>query len=338
MNFKRKNVNKNKLNIILSIFFLFILFIFISYFHSISKSLVNEDLNLKIEAWENFYSLSDKFDINNIFLKIYLKLNKPAKSLQAWVYKLETWDNLVSIISKLQWKIYSKEINLTLLEWRNIYDIDSYLYNKGFIKEWEFIEKTTNYSKNLITRYSFLQNSISLEWFLYPDTYSIEEGNFDLDVFINRLLDNFKTKVYNKILFNFGNKEILDIINLSSIVEKEERNSTEKAIVAWILKKRLEENWYLGADATVCYPHKATREICTPSFVVNHIYEKNSYNTRTLLWLPSTPISNPSLETIEATINSKVTPYYYYLHDNDWKIHYATTNLEHERNKALYLK
>ncbi|MDD4151698.1 MAG: endolytic transglycosylase MltG [Candidatus Gracilibacteria bacterium] len=338
MNFKRKNVNKNELNIILSIFFLFVLFIFISYFHNISKSLINEDIDLKIESGENFYSLSDKFDINNIFLKIYLKLNKPAKSLQAGVYKLQAGDNLVSIIEKLQGKIYSEEINLTLLEGWNIYDIDSYLFHKGFINEGEFIEKTTNYSKNLITIYPFLENSKTLEGFLYPDTYSIEKGNFDLDVFINRLLNNFDTKVYKKILFNFGNKEILDIINLSSIVEKEERNSTEKAIVAGILKKRLEENWYLGADATVCYPHKATRETCTPSFVVNHIYEKNSYNTRTLLGLPSTPISNPSLETIEATINSKVTPYYYYLHDNDGKIHYATTNLEHERNKALYLK
>ena len=296
------------------------------------------DANLKIEKWDTYYSLSKKLDINKNILKIYLRLNTPGKSLDAGIYKLNSWDNLKEIISKMQTTSSSLDTNLTILEWRNIYDIDSYLSRKWLIKSGEFIDKSRNISAELIAVYPFLKNIPSLEWFLYPDTYSIDETNFNLDSFISRLLSNFKNRVYDKILFSFGNNEILNIIKLSSIVEKEERNSQEKAVVAWILKKRLEENWYLWADATVCYPHKATREICTPSFVINHIYEKNSYNTRTLLWLPSTPISNPSLETIEATINSKVTPYYYYLHDNNWEIHYAVTNLEHEKNKSVYLK
>lgn len=334
---RNKSKNKNLLSIWI-IAFIILISPFLYYNNSIKKSIISDDINLEIKKGDTYYSLSSKLDINSNILKIYLKLNSPAKSLNAWVYKLEAWDNLDNVIEKLQKESLSSETNLTLLEWRNIYDIDSYLSYKWLIKTGEFIEKTTNFDKTLISKYPFLANSISLEWFLYPDTYSIEEVSFDLDTFIDRLLWNFKTRVYDKILLSFGNKEILDIINLSSIVEKEERDPLQKAIVAWILKKRLEENWYLWADATVCYPHKATKETCTPSFVVNHIYEKNSYNTRTLLWLPLSPICNPSLETIEATINIKVTPYYYYLHDNNWKIHYATTNLEHERNKSLYLK
>ncbi len=34
-----------------------------------------------------------------------------------------------------------------------------------------------------------------------------------------------------------------------------------------------------------------------------------------MLGLPLTPISNPSFETIYATINSKKTPYWFYLHN-----------------------
>jgi len=83
MNFKRKNNSLNNLKIFLSLFLLFSLFIFIYYFKSITKPLINENLDLKIEKGETFYSLSDKFDINSVFLKIYLRLNKPAKSLQA---------------------------------------------------------------------------------------------------------------------------------------------------------------------------------------------------------------------------------------------------------------
>lgn len=335
----RNNKMKNKNYIYIVIISVCLLLSpFVYYYKSINSSIITNDTNLKIEKWDTYYSLSKKLDINKNILKIYLRLNTPSKSLDAGIYKLNSWDNLKEIISKMQTTSSSLDTNLTILEWRNIYDIDSYLSRKWLIKSGEFINKSTNISSELIVVYPFLKNIPSLEWFLYPDTYSIDETNFNLDSFISRLLSNFKNRVYDKILFSFGNNEILNIIKLSSIVEKEERNSQEKAVVAWILKKRLEENWYLWADATVCYPHKATREICTPSFVINHIYEKNSYNTRTLLWLPSTPISNPSLETIEATINSKVTPYYYYLHDNNWEIHYAVTNLEHEKNKSVYLK
>jgi UPF0755 protein len=125
---------------------------------------------------------------------------------------------------------------------------------------------------------------------------------------------------------------------LASIVEKEEKSTKEKATVAWVLKKRLKENWFIWADATVCYPYELTFDECTPNFIWTHIQDKNDYNTRNKLWLPKTPICNPSADSIEAVYNAKNTPYYYYLHDENWQIHYATTNEEHIANKMLYIK
>jgi UPF0755 protein len=125
---------------------------------------------------------------------------------------------------------------------------------------------------------------------------------------------------------------------LASIVEKEEKSTKEKATVAWLLKKRLNENWFIWADATVCYPYELTFDECNPKFIWNHIQDKNNYNTRTKLGLPKTPICNPSNNSIEAVYNSKDTPYYYYLHDENWQIHYAKTNEEHVANKMLYIK
>jgi UPF0755 protein len=125
---------------------------------------------------------------------------------------------------------------------------------------------------------------------------------------------------------------------LASIVEKEEKSVKEKATVAWVLKKRLNENWFIWADATVCYPYELTFDECTPKFIWNHIQDKNDYNTRTKLGLPKTPICNPSALSIEAVYNAKNTPYYYYLHDENWQIHYAKTNEEHVANKMLYIK
>ena len=89
----------------------------------------------------------------------------------------------------------------------------------------------------------------------------------------------------------------------------------------------------IWADITVCYPHELTANECK-LVVSKYINEKSEYNTRTMKWLPKTPIWNPSFETINATLNSKKTNYWFYLHNtSNWKIYYAETNQEHENNK-----
>ena len=93
----------------------------------------------------------------------------------------------------------------------------------------------------------------------------------------------------------------------------------------------------IGADATVCYAYRLTMNDCTPTFIGEHIYEKTAYNTRNTLNLPPTPISNPSIDTIRATLYSESSKYYYYLHDDSGVIHYGKTLEEHNRNRELYL-
>jgi len=55
------------------------------------------------------------------------------------------------------------------------------------------------------------------------------------------LLKNFNNKVIMNLEKDYSSEELLKIITLASIVEKEEKNSAEKARVAGVLKKRLDE-------------------------------------------------------------------------------------------------
>jgi cell division protein YceG involved in septum cleavage len=60
------------------------------------------------------------------------------------------------------------------------------------------------------------------------------------------MLSNFNKKAYTEYLKNYSSKEIVDLINLASIVEKEANsrdNPEEVAIIAGILKKRVDEKW-----------------------------------------------------------------------------------------------
>ena len=321
-----------KQNIIFRLFKLLIWIIVIiwiikynSYSNFKNEILINENNTIKINKWETFYSLSNKLDISKNNLKVYLKFNKPDYNLQAWEYNITSWSKISDIIESLKNPVINEE-KITILEWWNIYDIDDLLTNKWLIKKWDFIN-----------------NWWDLEWMFYPDTYNINKSNFNLDIFVKKVLNNFDNKVRNKLPKEIWyNKEKLEeLLILSSIVEKEANqrdNPEEISIIAWILKKRLEENWFIWADITVCYPYKLTSKECTPSFIWKHINDKNDYNTRTKLWLPKSPIWNPSWKTINATYNYKKTPYYYYLHDNYWRIHYAKDNNEHINNKNKYLK
>lgn len=181
----------------------------------------------------------------------------------------------------------------------------------------------------------------TLEGFLYPDTYNINPNNFRVKDLVASQLQNFQRKVIDSgIITDMGSIEILDIINMASIVQKEANkadNPEELAIIAGILKKRLNEGWQIGADATVCYAHAIATQDCTPSEVLQYLYEKNEYNTRQMTGLPATAIANPEAEVIEATIQSKDSPYYYYLHDSTGQIHYGITDADHNRNKDSYL-
>jgi len=153
--------------------------------------------------------------------------------------------------------------------------------------------------------------------------------------------NNFNKKTADIIPSSYSEKQIHELLTLASIVQKEANkadNPEEIAIIAGILKKRLDEGWMIGADATVCYAHSVSTQDCSPTKVLEYLYDENPYNTRVIAGLPARPIANPEDVIIKATINSETSPYYYYLHDNSGQIHYGRTNAEHIRNKNTYLR
>jgi len=333
---KKSNFIIKLFKIIIYIFIIAIIIIFIWYWNFKSNILVENETILNIKQWDKTDFIAEKLWINKYYFKTFLYLNEPDFKIMEWNYKINSNSNIELIVEWLSKPIKIWEIDITLLEWWNIYDIDEYLTKKDLINKWDYIKYATSSEKieKLTEFYKFINWLNTLEWYLYPDTYTVDSDNFKINNLVIKQLDSFESKVYNKILSNMDNKKIEELVNLASIVEKEEKNSDEKPIVAWILKKRLNEWWMIWADATVCYPHKLTANECK-MVISKYIKEISEYNTRTMSWLPKTPISNPSFDTINATLNYKETSYWFYLHDTrTWKIYYAITNEEHNVNKS----
>lgn len=328
------------IKIIIWIWVIFWIIFYVNY-SKVADFTIKENKTIQIKSWDNISTwISRELWISEFYFKVFINLNPKNKiEVQAWEYRLLAWENLESIIKTISYWSMSVDQKITILEWRNIYDIDKYLSKLEIINPWEFISEAKNISKYQ-KDYSFLEKAKTLEWFLYPDTYFVKKNWFQQEVFINKMLENFRKKVYDNLLSTLTKDQVVEVINFASIVEKEAFPKwwyEEKAIVSWILKKRFVENWMIWADITACYAYNLTWEECKMQ-LSKYIAEKNDYNTRTMVWLPKTPIWNPSFDSINSVINSKSTPYYYYLHDNKWNIYYARTNEEHVANKNKYLR
>ncbi len=312
-----------------------ILYIFISYLN-IWKTII-EKQEFIIKKWDTLYSLQKKlnFNVNLNLYKLWIKLNHSNFNLQEWSYRINDNIELNTIFKEVLNKPLFQDFQITILPWWNIFDIDAYLSNKEIIKKGDFIKYAQNINPDLKNKYLFLQDIITLEWFIYPDTYRIAK-NANINDIINILLNEFNKKIYTKYKFS-SNKDFYEKLILASILEKEEKMTKNKSIIAGILIKRLNQKIAIWADATVCYEYKLTSKECTPEFIWSKIYIKSKYNTRHSLWLPPTPISNMTQETFDSIINYENSLYYYYLHDNNWVIYFSKTLNEHNKKRFEFL-
>ena len=306
------------------------------------------DSKITINQWDNFQTFANNLSkLEQLKIKFYLFSNKgiDLSKIQvgnyyfSWSYSPSLFIKVIKAWPQTDYSRY------TILEWRSIYDIDSDLTKKWFIQAGEYISFVTDPSiiSKYIARYDFLAqvwNIGSLEGFLYPDTYNVDTEKNYIDQLLYLQLQAFKEKVRSKISNNIQSFPygFYKLITLASIVEKEEKNYSNKSTVAWIFMNRQKIWMKLDADITLCYWLRMPYELCTPSVIVSKISDKtNPFNTRQNAGIPSQPIANPSFETINATLNYAQTDYMFYLHDSSWNIHYGKTLDEHNQNKNNYL-
>jgi len=303
---------------------------------------------ITIKEWDTFQTFLTDFSWKQkTQIKWHVKRNdidfsklQMGSYIFSWLYSPKTFVETILEGPRVSYH------TVRILEWRSVYDIDNSLSKKGVIETWEYISFVTDQKiiNKYQQRYSFLKNAWSiktLEGFLYPDTYKVDIEKNIIDQLVYLQLETFKKRVWDK------SKEInpqvwmdwYKTIIMASIVEKEERVEKNRPVVAWILIKRLQIGMLIGADISLCYFFKIPYADCTPSFIARNVFDtKNPYNTRTVAGLPPTPVGNPTLNSIMASLQPTYTDYLYYLHDNKGQIYYGKTLEEHNANKRNYLR
>lgn len=195
-----------------------------------------------------------------------------------------------------------------------------------------------------------------LEGFLFPDTYEFYQNDKPKNV-LTKMLNNFnkrfdeslqgKIQTLNNHLADLMRRDgkgedyinshlftVRDVVNVASMIEKETSSAQEGYTIASVIYNRL-FCWqgnppYLNIDATIVYALDGKTDLTAEDLRVD-----SPYNTYTRTGLTPGPISNPGLSSLEAALEPSDTNYYYYVLDPAAGSHiFATTQAEHEANRA----
>ena len=195
------------------------------------------------------------------------------------------------------------------------------------------------YIKSLISKYWFLTDDIlneniyyPLEGYLAPNTYNF---NVEADVkeIFEKLLDETGTileKEKDKIAAS--GFSVHQIITLASVVESEGGNLEDRKNIAGVFMNRLKASMALGSDVTTYYAFKI--ELGERDLYNKEINSDNPYNTRSATnagKLPIGPISNPSKDSIIASIEYTPNEYFYFVTDKNSKVYFSKSSEEHNK-------
>ena len=304
------------------------------------------ECNFSITKGENLKSIANRlkneeYISSSILFQFYVKLKGQEKNIKAGDYQFTlplTITNITKIITN--GKLTQNNNSFLIAEGETMLEIEENLKEKGLIntssslKNWkieDFLEK------KYLDIFSEISSDIPLEGYLFPDSYHLPQGLEEKEI-LSIFIDNFVAKTENDLFFEIKKQKrsFYEILIMASLLEKEVQEVTDKRMVADILWRRLDTNFPLQIDATICYAEFQSFKNCS---LTRELFELDSpYNTYLYKGLPPTPINNPGIESIQAALDPISNDYWYYLTDRETgKTIFSETFEQHLESRERYL-
>jgi UPF0755 protein len=173
----------------------------------------------------------------------------------------------------------------------------------------------------------------SLEGFLFPATYEFTKLTTS-ERLVRDQLDTFREQ-WRRVSMRYARTKNLtpyDVLIIASMIEKETVVPAERRLVSAVIYNRLRERMPLGIDATLRYGLDVPG---TEPLRQSHIDSDNPYNSRRLLGLPPTPISNPGLASLQAAARPAAVDYLYFVRRGESNRHFFTASHAEFCQKSL---
>lgn len=172
----------------------------------------------------------------------------------------------------------------------------------------------------------------SLEGWFFPDTYSYQAGDSDLDILrrAHKKMQNTLERLWRQRQEGLPYASPLEALTMASIVEKETGMASERPEIAGVFVRRLRKNMRLQTDPTVIY---GLGDAYTGNLTSKHLQTPTPYNTYTQNGLPPSPIANPGAAAIAAALSPAAGDALYFVAKGDGS-HVFSSSLQ-QHNQAV---
>lgn len=283
-----------------------------------------------------------------LYFRIYVWRAGQEKALQAGTYQLSSKMSIKKIVSMLAGgEVVSEDKEITFIPGWNLRDVAEELQRPGISTLPEFFaiagEPLKTYKDKPLEDFSDRFASLAdkpkdrnLEGYLFPDTYRLKKDARAKDAVL-AMLSNFDRKLTAEARAEVKRqgKTIYQIVTMASVIEKEVRSEKDMKTVSGIFWNRIKNGQPLESCATLAYILGKNK----PIYTLEDTHIDSPYNTYRKYGLPPGPISNPSLQAIEAAIYPDQTDFNYFLSRPDTgETVFSKTYAEHLKNQDKYLR
>ena len=252
--------------------------------------------------------------------QLYCSVSHAKTKIDPGTYELSTNYDYRAIVKKMQvGSGASVTTKVTIPEGYTMEQIFRKLEDENVCSYDDLMDAAANYSYN----YSFLDQSMQgdakrLEGFLFPDTYEFYQG-MQASSAINKFLENFHNRITAEMLEKADERgmSMQEVVTVASMIEKEAANDDERAMIAAVIYNRIAAGMPLQIDSTIMYVLPEHKDVLT----VEDTKIDSPYNTYQNTGLPPTPIANPGLASIKATLSPASTKALYYALDSESGTH-----------------
>lgn len=279
--------------------------------------------------------------------KLAVRASGKASSLKSGQYEFVRGDSMISIIERLS-SGQVMTIKVTVPEGLTLRQVAKLMGDRGVAAEDDMLVVASDPPEQLRADFPFIREGVSLEGYLFPDTYEFASGVGAMKV-IRTMLRRFENTAQvaldqappdsasraeagpptldDELPNGLTQRETLI---LASIVEREARVESERPIIARVFLNRLERSMPLQSCATVQYILPVSKE----HLLHEDLEIESPYNTYLVAGLPPGPICSPGLASIRAVLDPEPSDYLYFVASNDGTHVFSRTYKDHLQAKA----
>jgi len=270
-----------------------------------------------IETGESVTSIANHLQVVGLIrdaesFRTYLVYSGLDTSIQSGDYKLSAAMSAIDVARELQ-DATPEDVTFVILPGWRIEEIANSLTTSGLsITPDEFISAAQNPPDS----FDFLNNAITTEGFLYPDSYILSRET-SAEQMIETFVRNFGLRLSADVKNGLDRQglTVYQAVTIASLVEREAVQDEEKPLIASVFLNRQKIGMKLDSDPTVQYAlgyDPISQTWWRNPLSLLDLQINSPYNTYLYAGLPPAPIANPSLSALHAVAFPADSLYYFF--------------------------